>query len=454
MKYVLWGAVFLLACGDDDGATDAAADTAVAEDAGGDTGGEDSGRDAARADAAFDAGPDPECGNGMCERGESAASCADDCAPCRPLPDGATDLEQQLAGLEADTWLEVPNTAMSEVCDDDSPVRGVVGCEAIVSAWSGGTFDTSRNRMLIWGGGHNDYHGNEVYAFDVPSGTWMQLTEPTATDHLDRDPLGDGNPVSRHTYEGVEYIAHADVMWGHGGSRAADGNGTDVTWTLDLSSLTWTNQAPAEPGPGGFTLASAYDPASEAVFVRGTQDFYRYDLDDNTWTNLMNFGFPPEWPRYERSGDKTGVIDPTRDLFWSMGSGDIFVWDIAASTIVTGDWVTTGGGDYTNADVVGDREEQLFESGGATIYDAQAPGVDYDAAADALVAWANRGGPWTLDLDARVWTQGSGEGAPISENSGGTFGRWRYISAYNVFILVNSAEENVRFYKHTRCDGR
>ena len=38
---------------------------------------------------------------------------------------------------------------------------------------------------------------------------------------------------------------------------------------------------------------------------------------------------------------------------------------------------------------------------------------------------------------------------PTSETSGGTYGRWRYVDAYNVFILVNSVDENVYFYKHT-----
>lgn len=448
MRRTLFVLVFLLACGDDDGGTDAAVD--ASRDASGDT----SAVDAPGVDAnAPDARPDPECGNDVCERGESTGSCPDDCPPCT-LPDDATELEQTLVGLEADTWYEVPDTAMRDVCVDDSVgVRGVSGCPAIITAWSGGTFDTSRNRMLIWGGGHDDYHGNEVYAFDVPSGAWLRLTDPTTTDHLDRDPLGDGNPVSRHTYEGVEYVAHADVMWAHGGSRARDGSGTDVTWTLDLESLLWTNRDPDPSGPGGLVVCSAYDPVSRAVILRDTQNIHRYDLDSNSWTTMMNFGFPPEWPRYERSGDKTGVVDPTRNLFWSMGSGDILVWDIEAGSLVTDAWVTTGGGDYSNADVVGDRTEQLFESGGGDVYDASAPGVDYDGAADALVAWANEGGPYALDLTTRTWTRGSGDGAPVSSNSGGTFGRWRWVPAYNVFILVNSVDENVRFYKHTRCDG-
>ena len=41
--------------------------------------------------------------------------------------------------------------------------------EGIVYAWSGGTVDTVKGRLLVWGGGHSDYWGNELYALDVAS---------------------------------------------------------------------------------------------------------------------------------------------------------------------------------------------------------------------------------------------------------------------------------------------
>src|SRR5688572_7463782 len=31
---------------------------------------------------------------------------------------------------------------------------------------SGGSYDSTRNRMIVWGGGHGDYAGNEIYTFD------------------------------------------------------------------------------------------------------------------------------------------------------------------------------------------------------------------------------------------------------------------------------------------------
>jgi hypothetical protein len=70
-----------------------------------------------------------------------------------------------------------------------------------------------------------------------------------------------------------------------------------------------------------------------------------------------------------------------------------------------------------------------------------------------VVAWPNDGAPYALDLATKAWTVGSADGAPTSATSGGTSGRWRYVDATNVFVLVTSVDENVHFYKHTSGCG-
>jgi hypothetical protein len=312
--------------------------------------------------------------------------------------------------------------------------------------------------MLVWGGGHDDYWGNELYAFDLGTGAWERITEPSTVpagvddaDFFNRDPLPDGRPVSRHTYDGVEYLADRDLVWGHGGSRARDGSATNVNWFFDPTTSTWSSRA---EGPGGLSNSSAYDEAGGRLFVKRSESLHIYDLAGDAWTDVPGFGVPPLWPRYAEGGDKTGAFDPTRGLFWSVGSGEIMVWDAATNTHVTDDWVTTGGGDYSNADTAGSRPEQLFESGGGDIYEVSAPGFAYDSANDAFVAWPNAGAPYVLDLETKAWAIGSADGAPTSETSGGTYGRWRYVAAFNVFILVNAIDENVYFYKYTAgCGG-
>src|SRR5215471_17051490 len=60
-----------------------------------------------------------------------------------------------------------PNATLSAVCDDNSPVRGWNGCASVIATWNGGIADTARNRFIVWGGGHENYWGNEVYALNI-----------------------------------------------------------------------------------------------------------------------------------------------------------------------------------------------------------------------------------------------------------------------------------------------
>src|SRR6202030_1238686 len=98
-------------------------------------------------------------------------------------------------------------------------------CKNVVRAWSGGIADTKRNRLIVWGGGHTDYSGNEVYSLNLNASppTLTRLNQPGAvvstscasepTDPFDPSALSDGSPTSRHTYYDLTYIPTADVMY-------------------------------------------------------------------------------------------------------------------------------------------------------------------------------------------------------------------------------------------------
>src|SRR5882724_309805 len=68
-------------------------------------------------------------------------------------------------------WYEIPNTKLRSVC----PPNGFGGsgyafadnCWTVLEAWNSAAMDTARNRLIIWGGGHSDYSGNEIYALDL-----------------------------------------------------------------------------------------------------------------------------------------------------------------------------------------------------------------------------------------------------------------------------------------------
>lgn len=365
--------------------------------------------------------------------------------------DALTAFERKLIDLPANTWFEVPNTHMQDVCAPESfGVNAVMGCRAIILAWGGGAYASAQRKMLIWGGGHNDYWGNEVYAFDLRNGRWERLTDPSPgklISEANSDPLPDGQPNSRHTYDGIQYIAHTGQIFAHGGSISPGGGGTSVTWLFDMLKRSW-HAALLKGGPGGYALASGYDPASGLVIVRGTKALWSYDAGTNAWERLAGFGYTPLWPRYEVSGDRRGTVDTKRQLFWSVGSNDLLVWDIRKKTLVTNEWKTEGGGAYSNLARLKTYPDQVFESGGGDIFNATAPGFDFDSKADQFVAWKG-GAPYILDLATKTWSRGESNGAPPKQVANGTFGRWRYVPEYNVFILVNSVSSNVLFYKNT-----
>jgi len=124
-------------------------------------------------------------------------------------------------------------SAVTPPYDSISDIWGGGGPGNVIGAWCSGVLDTKRNRLVVWGGGHNDYYGNEVYAFDISTFTWHRLNDPSPI--KDKNICGpynpDSTPVSRHTYGGLAYIAHADRFFGLGGSQA----GLMMTSMQDLS---------------------------------------------------------------------------------------------------------------------------------------------------------------------------------------------------------------------------
>jgi hypothetical protein len=349
--------------------------------------------------------------------------------------------EQMLVDMPADSWLEIQGTQFGTFCakPEYEYLHGVEGCPGVINDWCGAAWDPVHGELLVWGGGHDGYWGNEVYGFDPVTMAWRVVKEPSPSitpDNQNQDPLADGTPVSRHTYDQMQYITHADVMWSYGGAIARNGFSTTVTWTLDVTSGTWTNMAPPN-GPlvaatGTYNAATAYDPESGLVLYASEAGFATYDIDANAWTQLFDFGFAPYYPDFTIYGPKRGVVDPVRRLFYAIGDGQRFVYAIDTGEAVLDHWSTTG------------------DDGG--LFGAYGPGVDYDVVADALVGWTG-GSPRILDLETQTWSAGSDVAAPPAQVVNGTYGRWRYVERYNVFVLVNQPEQNVYFYKHTAGCG-
>jgi hypothetical protein len=353
--------------------------------------------------------------------------------------------EQDLIDLPADTWLEVPNTHFADTCKLHEPMgaHAVGGCSQIINAWGGGAWDPNHSKMIVWGGGSTNYWGNEVYAFSARTFAWELLVpgSPVASAESIAEPMADGKPASRATYDGLSFLTESNRLFAFGGAISSSG-GAALTWELDVEKKTWAQVDPGHTLPadvnGQVWMGSAYDEAGHRVFMRNESGVYVYDIVADAWTRLIDAGYPPLYPNWSLDAYRRGIFDSKRKLFFTMGGKtgdgkpDFFAWDTVTNKPVYDAWVTTGGDDVASAG---------------------SPGADYDSAADAIVAWSG-GAARVLDPTTKHWSTKSAVGAPPLPVTQGTYGRFRYVSRYNVFVLVNRWDQNVYFYKHTTGCGR
>lgn len=144
-------------------------------------------------------------------------------------------------------WSQVPDSKFSDICRNTQSFFGFTqDCRSIFTAWSSAVADTNKNRLVIFGGGHNDYYGNEVYSFDLMQRKFIRLNDPTplAAKTTCMTAFPDGRPSSRHSYGGLSFIPDKNKMILFGGSPSCPTGGlASDAWLLDLTSLDRNNPA-------------------------------------------------------------------------------------------------------------------------------------------------------------------------------------------------------------------
>ena len=310
----------------------------------------------------------------------------------------------------------------------------------VMDPWSGGVYDSRRDRLVVWGGGHLDYDGNELYAFDLDSLNWTQLTQKTPKEQRVKsvDVYDDGLPSSRHTYDGLQYIPTIDRLFSSGGSIWGSGGCSGGTWLYDFSAVPaesgWQN---IEDDRGGCAMVSAYDSATGHVWYGVGRNLHEFDP--------LNLSAP--WTKRSSTMVShfymTAAIDPNRRklaLLGGTGYGGFaktVIYDITDPAAVTGGVaVTTGAIEIENSD---------------------AAGFEFDLVSDRFVAWNGGEQVYTLAPDTLIWSRM----APAVTNlvtpsipaDRGTYGRFRYVPSKNLFVVVNDMQQNVFVYKLSSGSG-
>lgn len=111
-----------------------------------------------------------------------------------------------LLALAVNEWSAPLSNSLADVKDPlaDTTNHGVEGHAGIINDWGGFATDDTTKSILLVGGGHAGYFGNEPYhlALNTNSPLWVRRRNATAAevDGSDHVTWSDGRPVSSHQY--------------------------------------------------------------------------------------------------------------------------------------------------------------------------------------------------------------------------------------------------------------
>jgi hypothetical protein len=314
-------------------------------------------------------------------------------------------------------WHSLPNTKLASVCPTDPTIQGADGCTAVISTWGGAAADTKRNRMILWGGGHTDYYGNEVYELDVNAERMSRVTDWTTKPVLGgTEQQADGRPTSRHTYDNLAYLPTVDQMFSFGGALAGNPPvGSNATWWFDASTFTWTRKDPSaggHPNGGPGLNVSVYDPNTQLVFVEDLSNLWSYNSTTNTYTKLGGVGNNLDY-------HLNGVIDSSRKMLFLAGGGQFWAVSIApGSNHAFQNWSSR-------------------VSGCGPLLNSSYPGLAFDTRQKLVVGWTGGDSVFLFNPETKSCTTQTFSGGPGPAQQNGTNGRFAYFPALNVFVVVN-----------------
>lgn len=232
-----------------------------------------------------------------------------------------------------------------------APWSGRCDFRSITEAWNGAVFAGRYGKsgaMIVFGGGHDDYFGSDVHAFDLATRQWERISDGYVSGEPDEYGKGavypdavypDRSPLPPHTYEYVQYDPSGnDYLLLKGQAELGpDVRPTPIPHMFNLDTLTWRRGPKHESAclnSGGWTAWDAKrrilwgnSGADGNAFIGFSPDGANDDGTFGSWGPL----FPKKIP--DAADHNAMTIDPQRDLIVVLvhGLNDLYAIDPAES---------------------------------------------------------------------------------------------------------------------------
>ena len=295
-----------------------------------------------------------------------------------------------------------------------------------------------RNCMIVWGGGHTDYKGNEIYKLCLttnPPGYTLARDathNPNLAGGACPESNSDGTPTSRHTYAGLEMTNSTYFMFGSG---CLNGSYSNQMWILNPATFTWTEPSiPAthpDPASNGSQAAYVNDPVTGNLYYYegNSGTFWSYKQSTNTYTALESGGASGSGCFFQNF---TPAIDPVRRFYYCVGGGNSP--NNAYKVSLNSPYTLTA----------------IAMTGCGSMETVNAPGFEYDPQTGDFVGWYGGNTVYTYNPDTDSCTStafASGPPAPTCNDGNGqqcegTYKRFRFFPSLGVFLLVNDYSQN------------
>ncbi len=427
----------------------------------------------------------------------------------RPSEPDLGQLISILRSTPENGWVRVNNNQFQNVwpptgllvSTNKAPDSVPWGPRGIVAAWSSFAWDSRRGDLILYGGGHANYGGNELYRWRATTLKWERMSLPSDISSLGPYPwlTVDGpnaSPQAHHTYDGNIYLPIADRFLSFGGAAFNFGE------PYIIQDPRGTITAPGNPNKYRTSGPYFFDPArADENKVGGKTGSHSKWQNPNLWViggemwenrdvpkNLPTAYFPRHFLEnstgYTQENGKDVVFvwavqsllfkytindidDPTKDEWQKMGQGLALGQGPGAYLPTNNLFVRIDRNrfSYWNLATAGPTNPSVtFVPSGAFVPITTGTystglgdyGMDYDAPRNRLLLWGSGGDVWALYPPPVVSPTGwrieklRSAATPIPDNGpvAGVLGKWKYIAQIDAFIALQDwYAGNIWIYK-------